>query len=602
MKLQQTFAAPSSETDSYLRLNHTDCPIRADAGRMYGTQAWNMVMDAAPASKVADILITAAEAYPAMERLILGAHSHICLSLHALSFSTPVKSKEAQSAGLCTWLDLLSHAAHRHVDIYLLLTDFDPVGAHELHEEVWSRTDVLLEHLSTLPHPVAKRFHLQVSFPGGRAGSMLQHGFWPFVRHKAADLLDGRDIGTRLPPGLAVLAGRNGRVRLAPSKPLYSQSFHQKFLIADHKAAMIGGLDVDPRRFDDPAHDRTAEETWHDVDLHIEGPVVSELLAHFQFSWSTARNFGFSFLPHYLEQHYPDLGFLTDPNSLDSDSLDPDSLDPGSLDLASSQEMADTSQAGAQIKLVTTSGRNAPGLLSWGAELPVTDLEQAHLDMIGSARQQIYLESQFLRSRTIVEALSEAGRKTPSLKLIALLPAAPEDVAFGGGTSSVHRFGEWLQIKALERLKTGFGDRFGVFCLTNDVRQTKDQDRDSLYGHSMVYIHSKVMLIDDAVGLVSSANLNGRSMRFDFEAGVLINSAEDVGLLRRRLWAAHFSATHDSLIQELSLDDGLSFWRQKAAERAALGDQAKGVGVVPFPARKTRRFSLPNPFLSENLV
>lgn len=551
-----------------------------------------MVMAAAPASKVADILITAAEAYPAMERLVLGADSQICLSFHALSFSTPLKSKDAQSAGLSTWLDLLSHAAHRHVDIYLLLTDFDPIGAHHLHEKVWSRTDLLLEHLSTLPPPVANRFHLQVSCPGGRAGSLLQYGFWPFVRHKAAQLLESQTDGGRLPPGLAALAENDGRVRMAPSKPLYSQSFHQKFLIADHKAAIIGGQDVDARRFDDPAHNRTAEETWHDVDLHIEGPIISELVAHFQLSWSTARNFGFSFLPDYLEQHFPELGFLTDPDHLNFDPLD--AIPP--------RQVADTSQAEAQIKLITTSGRNAPSLLSWGAEMPTTDIERAHLDMISSARKQIYLETQFLRSRTIVEALSDAGRNTPSLSVIALLPAAPEDVAFGGSTSSVHRFGEWLQIKALERLKTAFGERFGAFCLTNDIRRPERQDRDSLYGLSMVYIHSKVMLVDDAVGLVSSANLNGRSMQLDFEAGVLINSPKDVGLLRHRLWASHFSTMDNSVLQNLPLDDGLSFWQGKADERAALGDEAKGLGVVPFPVRKARRFSFPNPFLSENFV
>lgn len=545
-------------------------------------------MRAGATSKTMDVLITGAEAYPAMERLILGARHQLCISLHALSVETSVISREALTAGHKDWCDLLLDAAERGVDIYLLLTDFDPVGTHQLHAQVWNRADVLFDALSAAPAQIVEKFHIQIAFPGGRAGLVLQHALWVFVRRKAAELLNDTSSPARHPPGLSDLLSKDRKIRPTPSKPLYSQTFHQKFLIADNMHCIIGGLDVDPRRFDDPRHDRDAEETWHDVDIGIKGPVVRDICRHFQLSWNTAQQHGFSFLPQHLARHYPQLNQLTAAGQLEFSCLETEA------------EADDRPRP--PVELVTTAGQRAPGLLGWGSEKTVTDIEKAHLHLIASAEHQIYIETQFLRSTPIVDALVKAGTNNESLSVILLLPAAPEDVAFGGDRSVIHRFGEWLQVRAINRLRRCYGNRFGAFCLTNHLNRTEQEDRDALFGRAMVYIHSKVMLADNAIGIVSSANLNGRSLRWDFEAGLVIRAPDIITGLRHRLWTCHLSNAESDTIRSLPLEKGLSFWRSKAEQRAALKTRAKGTGAVPFPYRKTARFSFPMPFISENMV
>ena len=57
----------------------------------------------------------------------------------------------------------------------------------------------------------------------------------------------------------------------------------------------------------------------------------------------------------------------------------------------------------------------------------------------------------------------------------------------------------------------------------------------------MVYVHSKLLIVDDRVAVVGSANVNDRSMRGDrdTELGVVVDAPESVKKLRTRLWRAH---------------------------------------------------------------
>jgi phospholipase D1/2 len=60
----------------------------------------------------------------------------------------------------------------------------------------------------------------------------------------------------------------------------------------------------------------------------------------------------------------------------------------------------------------------------------VSEIEAVHLRAIGQSQKLIYMETQFLRHMPIALALARRARKVPSLRLIVVLPAAPEDIAF----------------------------------------------------------------------------------------------------------------------------------------------------------------------------
>jgi phosphatidylserine/phosphatidylglycerophosphate/cardiolipin synthase-like enzyme len=63
---------------------------------------------------------------------------------------------------------------------------------------------------------------------------------------------------------------------------------------------------------------------------------------------------------------------------------------------------------------------------------------------------------------------------------------------------------------------------------------------DSLPGKWMpVYIHSKLMIVDDVFTTHGSANINTRSMQVDSELNIAHEWASETQALRRRLWKLH---------------------------------------------------------------
>ena len=54
-----------------------------------------------------------------------------------------------------------------------------------------------------------------------------------------------------------------------------------------------------------------------------------------------------------------------------------------------------------------------------------------------------------------------------------------------------------------------------------------------------VYVHSKVTIMDDTFTIISSANLNTRSMEKDTELGIILQTGEVARDLRKRLWSLH---------------------------------------------------------------
>ena len=59
-----------------------------------------------------------------------------------------------------------------------------------------------------------------------------------------------------------------------------------------------------------------------------------------------------------------------------------------------------------------------------------------------------------------------------------------------------------------------------------------------------VYIHSKVTIIDDVFTVISSANLNTRSMQVDTELGIFTENGAVARKLRKDLWKLHTRNLH----------------------------------------------------------
>ncbi|MEC7762315.1 MAG: phospholipase D-like domain-containing protein [Pseudomonadota bacterium] len=436
------------------------------------------------------VLITAAEAYPAFERMVLAAKKDVWISLRIFDPTTHLYSDEARAIGT-TWADLLRHKLDEGVRFNIVITDFDPVARPELHELSWRCRDDCIAAAKASKHP--DRLEVDVHMHPARVGWAHRLLFMPVTRRKLRDEcnrligMDRKACDDALehrPRFRQMIRHRSGKLwpRLWPPAPLVPATHHQKMAVADGKVLYIGGLDLNPRRYDDLHHRRAPEKTWHDVQVIATGEAAKAGLRHIkEFRQVTAGE-------------------------------------------------AQPSPYGGVLRTLSC---DVPGGRRLAPHEVLRELEEAHLRLIRTAKRYIFIETQFLRSTPITDALVTAAAAQPDLQLMVLLPAAPEDVAFDSSDDLDAKYGEQLQSTAVKRLRDAYGDRV-FFGSPAQPRRMETEGRDTHFDAPIIYIHAKVIVTDDRTAIVSSANLNGRSMRWDSETGVeLADPAIATKLFRR---------------------------------------------------------------------
>jgi phospholipase D1/2 len=505
------------------------------------------------------VLITAAEAYPAFERAVLAARSELAMGFRIFDLSTRLRSDEGRAVGR-DWFDLLLDAARRGVAIRLTITDFDPVVATPLHAGTW-RTIRQLTALREVAPEGAVVETLAHTHPAHLSWS-ARLALWPRVQtiltERAAEvaaLPEGaaaRHFADR--PGLKAMLYRHGgrprpvRFVLPHLRPV---THHQKVAVIDGEVLYCGGLDLNERRWDDWEHDQPAEETWHDVQVLIRDPQAAR----------AARAHLDTFVPV-------------------------------------THRDRDPSDGGGRV-LRTLSKRAKGHLRLFAPREVLSEIQEAVLDGIVGARDLIHLETQFLRDQRIARTLAQAARARGDLRLFLVLPAAPEDVAFLGNDRADARYGEFLQARCVRRVSRAFGER--LFAGAPAQRRAVSQEgRDALNGAPVIYVHAKVCVFDEHAAVISSANLNGRSMRWDTEFGVPLSDPEDVRSLRARL-LGHWAA--GSEVEGLTDPDRcVAAWRAQAAANVRLAPGAREGLLLPYRVLPAMRFGKDLPGVPEEMV
>lgn len=484
-------------------------------------------------------LITAAEGYPALERLAASATEELFLSFRILDPRTRLRSPELRDRGLDTWADLLTLIARRGVRMRIILSDFDPVFTSDLHRLAWTSAsgfaDTVQGDVQVLCAP-----HGQV------AGWMWKVLMRPKL-NTHLQVLKSED-STRLTPVQREVL-RTGPIM----RPV---TIHQKCAVADSARCIVGGLDVNERRFDDHDHDGLPEETWHDVAMQIDGDFAGTVRAHLADTWNAALACGAA------------------------------SLAERALPMDASVRPQSTSD----LRLVRTFSDPCNGVSRLSPRRRITEHETTLLKEIAKAENHIYIETQFLRHAPITDALVNAAARAPDLQLVLILPPEADRVLFDGDTGWDARHAHGLQLLALEKLQTAFGDRQSVIVPTQP--RTPPEGSASVHGGGPVYVHSKVFCIDDRFGLVGSANLNGRSMRWDTEASVAFRDTDTIRTLRTRLakiWLSDHLGDQDPT--------RAATWTDAAQANLALpADQRIGF-ALPYPMQRARDFARRLPFV-----
>lgn len=496
------------------------------------------------------ILRTAQEAYPAFERAVLEARNEVLIAMRVFDPATRLRSEAGRAIG-ATWADLIAHKLGQGVRFDITIADFDPVARPGMHR--YSH-ECLRALRAVAPHGALEaRCHMHPA----RVGWAQRVAFFPMARRKLAQecaRLNALPADRRraeladMPALRALLTGQDRlRPRRWPPVPLVPATHHQKLAVIDGAAQgqlYIGGLDLNERRYDDPDHRRASDQTWHDVQLLLRGPAVAAARAHL---------------------------------------------------LAFRAETAGTTPPPPRPGLLRTVSAPARGALPRLSPATLVDeLEQAHLRLIGAARRYLYIETQFLRDSSVSAALIEAAAR-PDLNVIMVLPAAPSDLAFEQSDSLDLRFGQQLQADRVDALRAAFGARLFLGSPAQCCAAENPRDPSALHGAPIIYVHAKVLVSDGTAALVSSANLNGRSMRWDTEAGVELG-ADDA----QRLFAgavAHW-------FPEIPPDDPT-----RAADWAALArhaaDQAPARRrqlILPHRNSTARETGTPVPGMPEEMV
>jgi phosphatidylserine/phosphatidylglycerophosphate/cardiolipin synthase-like enzyme len=368
-------------------------------------------------------------------------------------------------------------------------------------------------------------------------------------------------------------AGRMVRVRGISRFP---QLLHAKMLIADGVEAILIGSPFANGYWDDARHApvdarRPARELGgrplHDVSVRIIGSAVRRLGVTFVELWNHADDAA-------ADDHEPlRAPAVTAPVSDDDD-------------------------------FPTRIVRTAPPRSTPRHRDGRKEILPALLDGIARARTSIYIEHQYLSARPIIQALHQALAREPALEIIVLLNQNPDVTAYRGWQNS--RLGE-----------TGLLDhpRVGLFTLWSVERRESHVTQ-----LNQVFVHSKVMTIDDCWGTVGSANLDGVSLHsygddfsgalgrwifrdvrnFDVNIVLQAGSEEDgatdvVKSLRIALWREHLGEASATL-HGSPLTGWLARWRSHAARNvAALRDAGVGLDgpfVLPYSIRSTPRAQL----------
>lgn len=363
---------------------------------------------------------------------------------------------------------------------------------------------------------------------------------------------------------------------------------HQKFVVVRHAddptrdIAFVGGIDVAHSRrdssqhFGDPQPDPLPPEYgprpgWHDVQCAIQGPAVRDVETVFRERWDDPHP-----LAPALHSRIRDAlsRVSSEPRTLPAQRPAPPPVDGGS----------DVVQL-----LRTYPHLHRPRTYPF-ASAGERSIARAHLKAIEQARELIYIEDQYLWSETVVSSFAQALAERPELHLMAVVPHLPDVEGFSAKIQFEAR------LEGLEQLESAAPGRFAVYGIENHVGWP-------------VYVHAKVIIVDDWYATIGSDNLNRRSWSHDSELAALVidEAGEDHSPyargLRLRLAAEHLdrplpdlSGSRADVAADPAMADcitGRDFFETYAASAAALQAWHDRGRVGPRPSGRLRPLEKP---------
>ena len=140
----------------------------------------------------------------------------------------------------------------------------------------------------------------------------------------------------------------------------------------------------------------------------------------------------------------------------------------------------------------------------------VREIEALFLDMIARAEKFIYAENQYFTSSKIAAAIAQRMQEENPPEIVIVGPLTAD-----GWIEQVAMDGARVRLCQLIG-KSDVADRFGIYYPCTQ-------------GGEPIYVHAKIMIVDDRLFRIGSANMNNRSLGLDSECDVLIDVATMAG-------------------------------------------------------------------------
>ena len=288
------------------------------------------------------------------------------------------------------------------------------------------------------------------------------------VRGDAREL--ARDTGVRV----AV----DGRERLL-------HCHHEKIVVVDEELAFVGGVDLTDLggdRWDTARHPARGRLGWHDAGSRLRGPIVADVAEHLDLRWTAVTGDQLPAVP------------------------------------------VPAQTGDATVQLLRTIPERVYDRLPDGA----FGILEAYMRSLRSARELVYLESQFFWLAEIVHLLSDLVREPPSdrFRVVVVLPSKPNN-------------GEDDTRGMLAHLADADRGRGRFLATTIDAMTGTTVDH--------LYVHAKIGIVDDRWLTIGSANLNAHSFFNDTEVNVQVYDQRLARATRLRLWSEHLGRPEDEI-------------------------------------------------------
>jgi phosphatidylserine/phosphatidylglycerophosphate/cardiolipin synthase-like enzyme len=289
-------------------------------------------------------------------------------------------------------------------------------------------------------------------------------------------------------------------------------SHHQKIAVIDDCFAVCGGIDMTSDRWDTPAHlhddprrRRASGKSygpWHDITMLLEGDAARTLGELGRKRWRQAGGRPIRACTPQEESPWPE------------------------------RLVAEFRDVEVGIARTRAAFRDIG---------EVREVQALFLQHIARAKRFIYAENQYFASRLIAEAIAQRISEPDPPEIILIAPLTSEG---------------WLEQTAMDGARAR---------LLHAIAEKDHADRFRVYvpktaGDAAIYVHAKLMIVDDEVVRVGSSNLNNRSMGLDSEADVFIDTTRPgnghagpaITALRHRLLAEHCGLPEDQLRELLA--------------------------------------------------